>query len=76
MDIPGETWPRPAHLSSELKYGTAMRHTVASVERMLFTDSLSPEDGHQGLEGMEELAGVRLKIMQFPVCGSLSHISP
>ena len=32
-----------------------MRHTVASVERMLFTDSPSPEKGPQGLEGMEEL---------------------
>src|ERR1700729_1823496 len=29
---------RPANLSSERKYGTAMRHTVAGLKRILFTD--------------------------------------
>lgn len=42
-----------------------MRHTVASVERRFFTDSPSPEKGHQDLEGMEELAGVRLGLSDF-----------
>jgi hypothetical protein len=50
-------------LSSERKYGMAMRHTVASVERIFFTDLPSPEEGPQGLEGMEEIEGVRLKVM-------------
>jgi hypothetical protein len=40
----------------------AMRHTVASVERIFFTDS--PSLGSlQGLEGMEELAGVLPRFM-------------
>ncbi len=38
MAITAASSPRPAHLSSERKYGAAIRHTVASVERMLFTD--------------------------------------
>ena len=33
--------PRPAHLSSERKYGAASRHTIASVELMFFTGAVS-----------------------------------
>ena len=33
--------PRPAHLSSERKYGAASRHTIASVALMFFTGRIS-----------------------------------
>src|SRR5207245_1350047 len=65
MAITAASRPRPAHLSSELKYGAAMLHTVASVERIFFTDLPSPEEGPQGLEGMEELADLRLRLGDF-----------
>ena len=42
-----------------------MRHTVASVERMLFTDLASPEEGPQSLDGMEELEGGRPNLLDF-----------
>src|SRR5436190_15523860 len=47
METTAASRPRPAHLSSERKYGAAMRHTVASVERIFFTDSSSPGEGRQ-----------------------------
>jgi len=40
---------RPARLSSERKYGMAMRHTVASVDRMLFTDHRLQKRGFKRL---------------------------
>ncbi len=33
--------PRAAHLSSERKYGAAIRHTIASVALMFFTGEVS-----------------------------------
>ena len=55
MVITAASSPRPAHLSSELKYGAAIRHTVASVERMFFTDHRLREMGLKALKGWREL---------------------
>src|ERR1051325_4986232 len=64
MAITAASRPRPAHLSSELKYGAAMRHTAARVERIFFTDHRLREIGLKALKGWRN-QGLLLRLWRY-----------